>query len=139
MEGTITIKITDRKYRKQKHYDSPTRSYEYRILSLSASSAMPSLNNIPSDILRLVFETSPSSVVVWVWTTIEAEFMEVLKLLETILDKVDLGDEGLVEAFLSALEWNGADSSQRSLLGGLRSSVTSGATLRLLQRLFEAD
>ncbi|KAF9255503.1 hypothetical protein L218DRAFT_912242 [Marasmius fiardii PR-910] len=70
-------------------------------------------------------------------TTIEQEYSEVLNLLETILTRVDFDDPTVVEALLShrPLEWKGTDSLQRNLLAGLRSSVTSKVTLRLLQRL----
>ncbi|KAL0571892.1 Cell morphogenesis protein PAG1 [Marasmius crinis-equi] len=70
-------------------------------------------------------------------TTIEQEFTEVLNLLQTILTKVDLDDPEVIEALISRrpMDWKGSDSLQRNLLPGLRSSVTSDATIKLLQRL----
>ncbi|KAL0069649.1 Cell morphogenesis protein PAG1 [Marasmius tenuissimus] len=70
-------------------------------------------------------------------TTIEQEFTEVLNLLQTILTKVDLDDPAVIEALIShrPLQWNGTDSLQRNLLAGLRSSVTSDLTFKLLHRL----
>ncbi|KAH8083338.1 cell morphogenesis N-terminal-domain-containing protein [Cristinia sonorae] len=70
-------------------------------------------------------------------TTVEAEFLHVLGLLDTLLDRMDLDDPHTADALLSQqpLDWKGSFSMQSTLLTGLRSSITVGPTVKLIQRL----
>ncbi|THU94717.1 hypothetical protein K435DRAFT_966750 [Dendrothele bispora CBS 962.96] len=70
-------------------------------------------------------------------STVEHEFAEVVKLLQTLLTRVNFDDPSIVEQLLShrPLGWNGSDSLQPLLLAGLRSSTTSEGTLKVLQIL----
>ncbi|KAF5362660.1 hypothetical protein D9758_009577 [Tetrapyrgos nigripes] len=70
-------------------------------------------------------------------TAVEHEFAEVLKLLQTLLTRINFDDPVIVDQLLSHRphEWNGTDSLQSTLLKGLRSSVTSEETLKVLQIL----
>ncbi|KAI0372230.1 hypothetical protein BV20DRAFT_964348 [Pilatotrama ljubarskyi] len=70
-------------------------------------------------------------------TTVEAEFLHALRLLDAVLTRVDLNDPDTTELLFAYMpaNWTGSGSLQSSLLIGLRSSVTSDLTLKLLQRL----
>jgi hypothetical protein len=68
-------------------------------------------------------------------TTVESEFGEVVSFLTTVIARIDLDDSNTAELLISTkpLDWMSPTSLQSSLLTGLRSSMTSGATLKLLQ------
>ncbi|EJF63380.1 hypothetical protein DICSQDRAFT_82970 [Dichomitus squalens LYAD-421 SS1] len=70
-------------------------------------------------------------------TTVEAEFLHSLRLLDTVLTRMDLNDSLTAELLLQYMpvNWNGPMTMQASLLRGMRSSVTSELTLKILQRL----
>ena len=70
-------------------------------------------------------------------TTVETEFLHALQLLDAVLTRVDLNNHDNVELLFAYMpaNWSGSISLQTSLLMGLRSSVTSQLTLKLLQRL----
>jgi hypothetical protein len=70
-------------------------------------------------------------------TTVEHEFGQVLTLLESLLTRIDLDDSHTAEIILSQRpsDWMGSDSLQSSLLTGLRSSVTSERTFKMLGTL----
>lgn len=71
-------------------------------------------------------------------TTVEKEFLVVLELLNTILDRLDLQDEDVVNALLDSQPpyWCGDDLRlQVLILPGLRSADTDQATFELLARL----
>ncbi|CAL1709144.1 unnamed protein product [Somion occarium] len=70
-------------------------------------------------------------------TTAEEEFQAVLRLLDTLLDRIDLDDPQTADLLVSQRppDWQGSVTLQSSLLTGLRSSSTVGATLELLQHL----
>lgn len=72
-------------------------------------------------------------------TTVEQEFVEALKLLESLLRIVDFDDPAIIEQLLAhrPLQWTGSAFLQPNLLSGLRSSVTSERTLKVLQSLTE--
>lgn len=74
-------------------------------------------------------------------TTLESEFGYALNFLDALLSRLDLDDPPTAELLLAQkpLNWNGTLSMQSCLLKGLRSSVTSGLTLKLLQRLTKID
>lgn len=68
-------------------------------------------------------------------TTVEAEFLQAVALLESVLGHLNLDDEYTINTLISQRpsEWKGASSLQSSLLIGLRSSRTSDATFKMLQ------
>ncbi|KAJ6623475.1 cell morphogenesis N-terminal-domain-containing protein [Mycena sp. CBHHK59/15] len=70
-------------------------------------------------------------------TTVEHEFAQTLKILETLLPRVDFDDLSTAELLLSRqpLGWNGPEFLQPVLLTGLRSSTTSDATMNILRTL----
>ncbi|KAI0053212.1 hypothetical protein FA95DRAFT_1674602 [Auriscalpium vulgare] len=70
-------------------------------------------------------------------TTVEAEFLQVLGLLKSVLARLDLDDEGTVEYVLSRrpFDWRGTTSLQSAILVGLRSSVTLTSTFEMVQQL----
>lgn len=70
-------------------------------------------------------------------TTIETEFLQALAFLESVLGHLDLDDELTINTLISQrpAEWMGAKCLQSPLLVGLRSSVTSDATFKMLQTL----
>lgn len=70
-------------------------------------------------------------------TTAEEEYSAALKLLTTILDRIDLDDPRTTDLLTSQQppDWQGPISLQCSLLTGLRSSATVDATFKLLQLL----
>ena len=74
-------------------------------------------------------------------TTVEGEFGHILQLLHAVLAKVDLDDYHTAEHLISQRppDWIGSASLQSSLLAGLRSSVTSTATIRTLKILAKID
>jgi hypothetical protein len=70
-------------------------------------------------------------------TTVEEEFLQLLKLLEALLVRLDLDDPQVSDALLSERPpaWRGAACIQIPLLTGLRSSRTANETVKLLQQL----
>ncbi|OBZ78148.1 Cell morphogenesis protein PAG1 [Grifola frondosa] len=74
-------------------------------------------------------------------TTVENEYLHILKLLDAVLTRLDLNDPDIVELLLARrpVNWRGAASLQPCLLTGMRSSLTSGITFKLLQRLTRID
>ncbi|KAF5391713.1 hypothetical protein D9757_001660 [Collybiopsis confluens] len=70
-------------------------------------------------------------------STVEQEFAEALKLLENLFRIVDFDDPVIIEQLLAHRppQWTGSAFLQPNLLSGLRSSVTSERTLRVLQSL----
>jgi hypothetical protein len=70
-------------------------------------------------------------------TTVESEFLQAIAFLESVLDRLDLDDEHTINTLISQhpAEWKGRSSLQSPLLVGLRSSRTSDATFRMLQKL----
>ncbi len=74
-------------------------------------------------------------------TTVETEFLHTLHLLDVVLTRIDLNDPETTELLFVYMpaNWSGSISLQSSMLMGLRSSVTSELTLKLLQRLSKID
>lgn len=74
-------------------------------------------------------------------TTVESEFKEVVSFLTALLERIDLDDPRTAELLMSSQpsDWEGDSSLQPSLLVGLRSSVTSDATIKLLCRLVKVQ
>ena len=70
-------------------------------------------------------------------STVEAEFLQAIAFLESVLGQLDLDDEHTISTLISQrpAEWMGTSFLQPPLLIGLRSSVTSNATFRMLQTL----
>jgi hypothetical protein len=70
-------------------------------------------------------------------TTVETEFLQAIAFLESVLGHLDLDDEQTINTLISQrpAEWIGASCLQSPLLVGLRSSVTSDATFKMLQTL----
>lgn len=70
-------------------------------------------------------------------TSVESEFSQTLILLESLLTRIDLDDHRIVELLLSQKPtgWQGFSYLQPTLLKGLRSSTTSGNTIRILHAL----
>ncbi|KAF5351214.1 hypothetical protein D9756_008427 [Leucocoprinus leucothites] len=70
-------------------------------------------------------------------TTVEKEFLQVLALLDAVLARINLDDPSTSELLLShrPIDWEGQPFIQQLLLKGLRSSVTSEATMKILQIL----
>ncbi|KAF4581676.1 Cell morphoproteinsis protein PAG1 [Pleurotus pulmonarius] len=72
-------------------------------------------------------------------TTVQREFVQVLQLLESILDRVDLDDVTDILLSHQPPKWTGPVSLQPALLKGLRSSVTFEGTFHLLQRFAKVE
>ncbi len=70
-------------------------------------------------------------------TTVEAEFLQAIAFLESVLGHLDLDDEHTISTLISQrpTEWMGTSSLQPPLFIGLRSSMTSSATFKMLQTL----
>ena len=70
-------------------------------------------------------------------TTVEQEFNQTLIMLDSILAKIDLDDLGTTEQLLShcPTEWENSPYLQPVLLKGLRSSLTSAPTMKILSIL----
>ena len=70
-------------------------------------------------------------------TTVETEFLQAIAFLESVMGLLDLDDENTINTLISQrpAEWMGVSSLQPPLLVGLRSSVTSDATFKMLQTL----
>ncbi|KAI0694213.1 cell morphogenesis N-terminal-domain-containing protein [Cytidiella melzeri] len=70
-------------------------------------------------------------------TTVEEEFLRVLKFLQALLSRLDLDDPHTADTLLSERPpaWRGAACVQIPLLTGLRSSKTANETVKLLQQL----
>ena len=70
-------------------------------------------------------------------TTVESEFNEVVSFFTALLKRIDLDDPRTAELLISSRpsDWEGYSSLQPPLLVGIRSSVTSDATIKLLCRL----
>ena len=70
-------------------------------------------------------------------TTVEVEFLQVVTFFDSLLSRLNLDDQNTVEFLLSQRphDWKGSSSLQSSLLIGLRSSKTFGATIKLLEHL----
>ncbi|KAF8156931.1 cell morphogenesis N-terminal-domain-containing protein [Crassisporium funariophilum] len=70
-------------------------------------------------------------------TTVESEFSQTIDLLESILSRINLDDPTTVEQLVSQrpIDWKDSPYLQPSLLKGLRSSVVSTSTMRVLQNL----
>ncbi|KAI9447301.1 cell morphogenesis N-terminal-domain-containing protein [Russula earlei] len=70
-------------------------------------------------------------------TTVESEFLQAIAFLESVLGHLDLDDEQTIDTLISQrpAEWIGPSCLQSPLLVGLRSSVTSDATFKMLQTL----
>ncbi|THH13619.1 hypothetical protein EW146_g6621 [Bondarzewia mesenterica] len=71
------------------------------------------------------------------YTTVEAEFLQIVGFFDSLLSRLDLDDQNTVEFLLAQrpYDWMGSSSMQSSLLVGLRSSKTSGATIKILEYL----
>jgi furry protein family len=89
-----------------------------------------------------LFDTSLLPQMLWcacacLSTTVETEFLQALAFLESVLGHLDLDDEQTINTLISQrpAEWKGAKYLQSPLLVGLRSSVTSDATFKMLQTL----
>lgn len=70
-------------------------------------------------------------------TPVEAEFLQVVTLLESMLSRLDLKHDDTLEYILSQQppDWMGSTSFQSSILIGLRSSKTYEPTMKMLERL----
>ncbi|KAJ3766391.1 cell morphogenesis N-terminal-domain-containing protein [Lentinula raphanica] len=97
--------------------------------------AIVSSNNFDMSLLPQIFWCACATLS----TTVEQEFAEALKLLESLLKIVNFDDPFIIEQLLvhRPLEWTGSAFLQPNLLNGLRSSVTSSRTLKILQSLTE--
>ncbi|KAF9070360.1 cell morphogenesis N-terminal-domain-containing protein [Rhodocollybia butyracea] len=97
--------------------------------------AIVSANNFDMSLLPQIFWCTCATLA----TTVEQEFAEALKLLESLLKIVDFNDPPIIEQLLAhrPLHWNGSPFLQPNLLRGLRSSTTSARTLKILESLTE--
>ncbi|KAF8962299.1 cell morphogenesis C-terminal-domain-containing protein [Flammula alnicola] len=70
-------------------------------------------------------------------TTVEQEFNQTIVLLDSLLIRIDLDDPGTVDQLLShrPADWKDSSFLQPPLLRGLRSSVMSASTMKILQTL----
>ncbi|PPR02256.1 hypothetical protein CVT24_011605 [Panaeolus cyanescens] len=70
-------------------------------------------------------------------TTVEEEFLQTVMLLDALLTRLNLDDEATVETLLfhKPKDWEECSYLQPALLNGLRSSITSTATVKVLQTL----
>jgi hypothetical protein len=70
-------------------------------------------------------------------TTVEKEFAQALVLLDAVLSRIDLDDTSMSDFLLSQrpIDWKGPAFLQQLLLKGLRSSMTSKETMKILQTL----
>jgi len=74
-------------------------------------------------------------------TTVEQEFHQTVHLVESLLKRIDLDDPSTIDQLLSQrpLNWRESPFLQPPLLKGLRSSVTSAATMKVLQTLAQVQ
>ncbi|KAH9854750.1 cell morphogenesis N-terminal-domain-containing protein [Lenzites betulinus] len=74
-------------------------------------------------------------------TIVETEFLHTLHLLDAVLTRIDLNDPDTADLLFAYMptNWTGSSTLQSSLLTGLRSSVTSGLTLKILQQLAKVE
>jgi hypothetical protein len=95
--------------------------------------AMVSLPDLDNSMLPQMFWSACASLS----TTVEHEFAQTLKILESLLPCVDFDDPNTAELLLSRQPrgWNGPEFLQPVLLTGLRSSTTSDATMKILRVL----
>ncbi|KAJ7046983.1 cell morphogenesis N-terminal-domain-containing protein [Mycena alexandri] len=70
-------------------------------------------------------------------TTVEHEFAQTLRILESLLPRINFDDPSTADLLLSCqpLGWNGPEFLQPVLLTGLRSSTTSDTTMKILRTL----
>ena len=106
---------------------------DFSVELISTMRTMASSSDLDHSLLPQMFWCS----VACISTTVEAEFRAVLDCLEALLTRLDLNDPHTAELLLSQRpsDWEGTLSLQAALLTGLRSSKTSGASLKLLQYL----
>ncbi|KAF8212053.1 cell morphogenesis N-terminal-domain-containing protein [Mycena galopus ATCC 62051] len=99
--------------------------------------AMVSLPDLDQSMFPQMFWSACASLS----TTVEHEFAQTLGILETLLPRMDFNDPATVELLLSRQPhgWNGPEYLQPVLLTGLRSSVTSDATMKILRTLTKAQ
>ncbi|KAJ7632784.1 cell morphogenesis N-terminal-domain-containing protein [Roridomyces roridus] len=111
--------------------DENIRSFTAEIMR--TMHAMVSLPDLDSSMLPQMFWCALASLS----TTAESEFAQTLKILETLLHRVNLDDPDTSELLLARqpLGWNGPEFLQPVLLTGLRSSTTCDATMRILRAL----
>jgi hypothetical protein len=97
---------------------------------ISTLNALATLGDIDMSLLPQMFWCACACLS----TTVEHEFGQILTLLEALLKKIDLDDPHTAEVLLShrPSDWMGSHSLQSSLLTGLRSSLTSDRTLKIL-------
>jgi len=99
--------------------------------------AMVSLPDLDQSMLPQMFWSACASLS----TTVEHEFAQTLRILESLLPRVDFDDPATAELLISRqpLGWNGPEYLQPVLLTGLRSSTTSDATMKILRTLTEVQ
>ncbi|THH32564.1 hypothetical protein EUX98_g1631 [Antrodiella citrinella] len=113
--------------------DEDTGIQEFNVEILLTLSAMSTSSDLDVSMVPQLFW----SALACLSTTVEAEFLHVVGLIDVLLDRIDLDEPRTTDALISQqpLEWKGAFSMQSALLTGLRSSVTLDATCKLLHRL----
>jgi hypothetical protein len=75
-------------------------------------------------------------------TAVEQEFAQALEMIDALLDKLDFHDPATIEELLDRKPeaWAGSSHGlQRLIINGLKSSVTSTASFKILRRLAEFD
>ncbi|KAJ7599265.1 cell morphogenesis N-terminal-domain-containing protein [Mycena floridula] len=95
------------------------------VQSLAAS------NDLHATVLPQMFWSAVAALA----TTVENEFIQVLKLLDVLLPRINFDDPSTKESLDSQrpLDWIGLASLQPALLNGLRSAATSSLTFKILQ------
>ncbi|GJJ10469.1 hypothetical protein Clacol_004695 [Clathrus columnatus] len=103
------------------------------LLTLTSLATLP---NLDTTLLPQFFWSTYSCLS----TTVEQEYLHGVEMMNALLDKIDLGNPATIEELLSRRPetWAGPSQGlQRLLILGLRSSVTSAASFKLLCRLAE--
>ncbi|KAH9891700.1 cell morphogenesis N-terminal-domain-containing protein [Cubamyces lactineus] len=117
--------------------DEESAIQSFNIEILSTLTALASSSDLEASQLPQLFWCA----VACLSTTVETEFLHTLQLLDAVLTRIDLNDPDTAELLFAYMptNWTGTTTLQASLLIGLRSSVTSDLTLKLLQRLARVD
>ncbi|EIW59193.1 uncharacterized protein TRAVEDRAFT_71351 [Trametes versicolor FP-101664 SS1] len=117
--------------------DEDTAIQSFNVEILCTLTALASSSDLEANQLPQLFWCS----VACLSTTVETEYLHTLQLLDAVLTRIDLDDPNTADLLFQYMptNWTGTTTLQPNLLSGLRSSVTSGLTLRLLERLANVD
>lgn len=115
-----------------------TNLHPFTVELLLTLSTVAGLENLDTTLLPQLYWCT----IACLQTPIEAEFHQLLELLEVVLDRLDLDDPYIAQVLLAnkPTDWlDGATGLQPLLLVGLRSIKTLPSTMKVLRRLSDFD